>query len=471
MSKLQYLADSLLRVFRGTPNQDPRLPSLVRGLQKVAPRSVVKEVVGTAGDRRQWGVLTAAWLGVSERELTRAVAKEVSLEFIERPPRIEVSALVGNKRAILDQCREVGAIPVFQGPSIESFIVVDPAEVRSLTLYTGKEKIALGCWTDLSRTLDEAVKVAQEEEEEREQRTSQKQDDLCGKVVDTLLQEAIAHQATNLEIVTVDGTTRYQFVTPDGRRGRGSVHKGIVPHLCRYLSRLEGHVIRNKVAGDVLVRGLGSLSDYKLTWNIRSELHQSGSERENLIGLPGPIPETLKVSENGAQSAKNQDISARDSAHLQSDLPQPTGTTSVRMNAEGSSSPQGEPILVVDDNGMFCRVLEKLLRRDGYSPLFAENGVVGLEKLSQAEHYLPLAIVCDLHMPRMNGKEFVTTVRRDERLKHIPIIMLTSDEDVDVEVELLGLGVDAFVSKAKDPRILAAQIKRVSREKAHRVAA
>jgi two-component system NtrC family sensor kinase len=71
----------------------------------------------------------------------------------------------------------------------------------------------------------------------------------------------------------------------------------------------------------------------------------------------------------------------------------------------------------------------------------------------------------------MNGKEFVSTVRKNERLKHIPIIMLTSDEDIDVEVELLNLGADAFVSKSKDPRILAAQIKRVSRERNQRVAA
>jgi DNA-binding response OmpR family regulator len=40
-----------------------------------------------------------------------------------------------------------------------------------------------------------------------------------------------------------------------------------------------------------------------------------------------------------------------------------------------------------------------------------------------------------------------------------------------VEVELLNLGADAFVSKSKDPRILAAQIKRVSRERNQRVAA
>jgi CheY-like chemotaxis protein len=416
-------------------------------------------------------VLTAAWLGVSERELTRAVAKEARLEFIERPPRIDVSGLVGNKKAVLDQCREVGVIPVFQGPVLESFVVVDPAEVRSLTLYTGKEKIALGCWTDLSRVLDEAVKTVQEEYEESEQRTTQKQDELCRKVVDTLLQEALAHQAAGLEIVTVDGGTRYQFVTPDGRRGRGTVHRGIVPHLCRYLSRHEGHVVKYREAGDVFVRSMGSLSDYKLTWKARSELIQDATDRESLLGLPGPIQEIAKVTRDTIQHVNNQDDLVAIHQQTPSELPQTIEGVSTRVGGDKSNSPHGDPILVVDDNGMFCRVLEKLLRRDGYSPLFAENGVVGLEKLSQSEHYLPIAIVCDLHMPRMNGKEFVSTVRKNERLKHIPIIMLTSDEDIDVEVELLNLGADAFVSKSKDPRILAAQIKRVSRERNQRVAA
>jgi DNA-binding response OmpR family regulator len=54
---------------------------------------------------------------------------------------------------------------------------------------------------------------------------------------------------------------------------------------------------------------------------------------------------------------------------------------------------------------------------------------------------------------------------------HIPVIMLTSDEDVDAELQLLGCGADAFVSKAKDPRVLTAQVQRLLKQATLREAA
>jgi DNA-binding response OmpR family regulator len=120
-------------------------------------------------------------------------------------------------------------------------------------------------------------------------------------------------------------------------------------------------------------------------------------------------------------------------------------------------------ILVVDDNLMFGRVLEKLLKREGFEPSFAGNGAEAYERLTQLVNFVPRVIVCDLHMPVMNGKEFLTRLRADERFKSVPVIMLTSDEDIEAEVGLLESGADAFVSKSKDPRVLCAQIRKLAR--------
>lgn len=120
------------------------------------------------------------------------------------------------------------------------------------------------------------------------------------------------------------------------------------------------------------------------------------------------------------------------------------------------------PILVVDDNPMFCRVLERLLERDGFEPHFAPNGSVAWERLASATEFRPRAIVCDLHMPLMNGQELLDKVRSQTWLSDVPFIMLTSDDDVDAELALLARGADAFVSKAKDPRVLCAHIRRLS---------
>jgi CheY-like chemotaxis protein len=121
------------------------------------------------------------------------------------------------------------------------------------------------------------------------------------------------------------------------------------------------------------------------------------------------------------------------------------------------------PVLVIDDNPMFCRILERLLKRDNFQASFAVNGRVALELLLGQLSFLPRVIICDLHMPEMNGKEFVQQLKQDSRLRNIPVIMLTSDDGVDVEVAALETGADALVSKTKDPRVLCAQVARLAK--------
>jgi len=139
------------------------------------------------------------------------------------------------------------------------------------------------------------------------------------------------------------------------------------------------------------------------------------------------------------------------------------GVSDAYLVAESS---RGHPVLVVDDNPMFCRVLERLLRREEVLPFFADNGVRALEKLESAGAVMPKVIICDLHMPVMNGRELLARLKNDERFKQIPVVMLTSDDDVDAELQLLASGADAFVSKAKDPRVLTAQVRRLLRRPA-----
>jgi CheY-like chemotaxis protein len=120
-------------------------------------------------------------------------------------------------------------------------------------------------------------------------------------------------------------------------------------------------------------------------------------------------------------------------------------------------------VLVVDDNPMFSRILQRMLKRERCEVSFAENGEEALQALMQLTSFLPRVIICDLHMPRMNGKEFVSRVRSDPRLSRIPIVMLTSDDGVDVEVTALEIGANAVVSKTKDPRVLCAQVMRLAK--------
>ena len=218
----------------------------------------------------------------------------------------------------------------------------------------------------------------------------------------------------------------------------------MVQELLRYLCTLDGSVIKNQEHGDILLRSLGSASNFRLSWGGADAVVSDIGIMSNALYEASPL-----------STSEPQAVTPR---------PQVTSMPTIAPIAEayfGADARGDDLVLVVDDNPMFCRVLERLLQREGVKPCFAENGVVALEKLKEARSVLPKVIICDLHMPIMNGGELLAQLKGNEQLKTIPVIMLTSDEDIDAELQLLAGGADAFVSKAKDPRVLAAQVRRL----------
>ena len=87
-------------------------------------------------------------------------------------------------------------------------------------------------------------------------------------------------------------------------------------------------------------------------------------------------------------------------------------------------------------------------------------GTQALKFLESAQS-LPDLIVCDVHMPDMNGFDFLRRVRQDSHTKQISIIMLTSDASVETELSLIESGADVFLTKTQDPRILCAHARRL----------
>ena len=59
----------------------------------------------------------------------------------------------------------------------------------------------------------------------------------------------------------------------------------------------------------------------------------------------------------------------------------------------------------------------------------------------------PCIVLLDLHMPRMDGREALMQIRQDERLKHLPVIMLTSSDSDKHVREFYGLGANSYVVK------------------------
>ena len=116
-------------------------------------------------------------------------------------------------------------------------------------------------------------------------------------------------------------------------------------------------------------------------------------------------------------------------------------------------------VLIVDDQEINRDALEGILdEEEGYSVIFAGNGKEAMDLIRERQDDLSIVLL-DLIMPVMNGFEVLEAVREDEQLKDIPIIVLTSEKQA--ELQALELGASDFITKPFDsPDVI---VKRVSR--------
>jgi chemosensory pili system protein ChpA (sensor histidine kinase/response regulator) len=100
--------------------------------------------------------------------------------------------------------------------------------------------------------------------------------------------------------------------------------------------------------------------------------------------------------------------------------------------------------LVVDDSITVRRVTQRLLERNGMRVLTAKDGI---EAVALLQENVPDVILLDIEMPRMDGYEVAAQVRNDPRLKHIPIVMITSRVSEKHRARAIELGVDDYLGK------------------------
>jgi chemosensory pili system protein ChpA (sensor histidine kinase/response regulator) len=99
---------------------------------------------------------------------------------------------------------------------------------------------------------------------------------------------------------------------------------------------------------------------------------------------------------------------------------------------------------VVDDSITVRRVTQRLLERNGMRVVTARDGMDALEIL---QDQVPDVILLDIEMPRMDGYEVAARIRSDERLKHIPIVMITSRVGEKHRARAIEIGVDDYLGK------------------------
>jgi DNA-binding response OmpR family regulator len=129
----------------------------------------------------------------------------------------------------------------------------------------------------------------------------------------------------------------------------------------------------------------------------------------------------------------------------------PTDISTSRVEYPASSiQHRVSSILIVEDNPDVTSYITSFMENE-YRILTAENGKEGL-KIAIDKY--PDLIISDVMMPVMDGYELCQKIKSDERISHIPIILLTAKADLDSKVEGLEFGADDYVTKPFEAREL-----------------
>ena len=140
-----------------------------------------------------------------------------------------------------------------------------------------------------------------------------------------------------------------------------------------------------------------------------------------------------------------------------------TGAPVVELKKAAPAPTDDRPVaLVVDDSITVRRVTERFLQRHGMRVLTAKDG---LDAIAVLADHKPDIILLDIEMPRMDGYEFASHVRNDDRFAEVPIIMITSRVGDKHRARAIELGVNDYLGKPYQDAQLLEAIQRQLEEK------
>ncbi len=139
-----------------------------------------------------------------------------------------------------------------------------------------------------------------------------------------------------------------------------------------------------------------------------------------------------------------------------------TGAPAVELKNAAPVPADDRPLaLVVDDSITVRRVTERVLQRSGMRVVTAKDGI---DAISVLQDHKPDIILLDIEMPRMDGYEFASHVRNDERVADVPIIMITSRVGDKHRARAIELGVNDYLGKPYQDAQLLDAIQRLLEE-------
>ena len=167
---------------------------------------------------------------------------------------------------------------------------------------------------------------------------------------------------------------------------------------------------------------------------------QANGELSALANFKGVIPRPLQA----------EDVKSKLQAAL-------SGAAAGEKTGAKAGLKRDEPIKVlsVDDSSVVRKLVTMILTAEGFKVSTASDGLEGVNK---AKEIKPDIILLDFVMPKMNGFQVCRILQKDEKLRHIPVILVTSKGDKVGDKFVDQLGVTGYITKPFQPEELVSKI-------------
>lgn len=380
------------------PLWNPRRSAFERAIRSALPRRSRR--LSLPGERSEWIERLSSLAGLPEEALLESTATRlgVSVARTVSVPSEELIRRCGFSREVLERAR-LAPFECAVARNRYGFVTADPDAIDLTAFRSAGIPVLLGLGRDVRRALQRpssapAVPEAALRSEVRH-------------VLVQVTRDAAALGASEVFLGHPHGCS-YEFRGRDGNFA-GMVHQ---------------RVVRETLAA-VRFASITFCIDADASWSVTASLTKN---------FESEIVCLTWDEERSPASGPVCEISAR-----------PT----LGPNNVGAS------VLLVDDDDRFALAVSTVLQAKGYVVTRKRNGREALDHLATGKH-APAVIVCDVHMPVMDGRTFLAEIRR--RSISTPVVMLTADEEDELQAEAAVGGADAFIEKRRSPQVMLAWI-------------
>ncbi|MGI6523799.1 MAG: response regulator [Bdellovibrionota bacterium] len=367
---------------------------LLEKLSSIVGLSALETVVRENIDRRLFISAVAERAGIDEKVLVKKLAKKLKLRSVENISGLDFRELT--QALSVSELRQYGIMPLANGANIISYACSDPSFVPEIYSKQCENDLILATWGDISRALEASEALSSSDGEESLKKSK--------RVLRLLIDEASSYGAKDLTLNFDTDSLLYEFMTPDGKLGKGNVDLSMKRSFQNFF---------NKIIKE-------SCGKFPLEDSLFIKVQSN--------------PHGYRVAFGGVQDFEIEETEGKD----------------IQKNGY---------VLLFDEDHNFLNVLKRFLERMGLSTkvVTTEDGI----RESLASENKPLLVIADFKTTKGDGITLIKNVRDMERNKKIPLLMLTDNEKLEDKVAFLAAGANAYVLKNDSPRILYAQMVRL----------